>query len=447
MKTGIKSIYLLLAVLFAMQVEAQEPQWMKKRPISEKDYIGIGMASLSEENYMDVAKQSAISDIASQIATKVDTKAFMHTVDVDGKSRQLFEEKITNTMQAWIEGAEIVDSYKDDSRYYVYYILNKETYRKNAEARRLEAIKKGVDYYVKGKNAQEGMNLTQALILYGKGLEAIEPWLFMDLSTKLDGNSIDIAAELYNAYTGIFSGMAITTNTVNIEAEAFKAVNIPIAACLSKDGEVVPNVKLVAKFVSGEGTITAPIETDFNGTAEFYITNITSNNKIQEVQISIDESFTASLPDNYRKLLEEQSLPAAKITLSLKNGATKAFFYVSDNNDIEGIENKIKDIMSKEFFVMTESIDDADCFIEFSSSLELGDIVSGASNMNTCICGIKIKILNNKTQAMVLEYNLDDVKVYTPTSKGTKETKSMCIREVMKSVRKELPRKLRTMNL
>lgn len=447
MKTGTRLVYLLLALFFTMQAGAQVPKWVKQRPVSEKDYIGIGMASLNEENYIDIAKQNAISDIASQIATKVDTKAFMHTVDVDGKARELFEEKITNTMQAWVEGAEIVDSYKDKSKYYVYYILNKETYRKNAEARRSEAIRKGTDYLVKGREAQSGMNLTQALLLYGKGLEAIEPWLFMDLSTMLNGESIDVAAELFNAYIGIFSGMSITTNTVNIEAEAFKSINIPIAACLSKDGEVVPNVKLVAKFISGEGRITAPTETDFNGTAEFYITNITSNDKIQEIQIAIDESFTASLPENYRKLFEEQSLPVAKVTLALTKGATKALLFVSDENDLDGIEKDIKPIIADKFFAMTENANDADCLIEITSTLELGDVISGMNNLNTCYCGLELKIYNSKTEKLVFEYNIDNIKVLVPVTKSSKETKDRCAKELIKRVKKELPDKLRKMNL
>ena len=143
-----------LALLFAVQASAQAPKWIKERPISETEYIGIGMASLTDDNYIDVAKQNAFSDIASQIATKVDTKAFMHTVDVDGKSKQLFEEKITNTMQAWVEGIEIVDTYKDNSKYYVYCTLNRELYKKNAEARRSEAVNKGKDYLLKGRAAQ-----------------------------------------------------------------------------------------------------------------------------------------------------------------------------------------------------------------------------------------------------------------------------------------------------
>ena len=132
---------------------------------------------------MKVAAQNALSDIASQVATKVENESFLHTVDVDGKSRQLFEDKIISKMAAWIEGAELKDSYTDSDKYYVYYTLDKKLHKKNSDARRNEAIAKGVDYLNKGRAAEESSNLTQAVQLYGKGLEAVEPWIFLNLNT------------------------------------------------------------------------------------------------------------------------------------------------------------------------------------------------------------------------------------------------------------------------
>ena len=89
------------------------------------------------------------------------------------------------------------------------------------------------------------MNLSQAAQLYGKGLEAVEPWAFMDLTTNAGGSSVNVPIELYNAYVNVFSGMTITTNVTMVEGEAFKAIADPIAGCLSKNGVVVPNVKLM----------------------------------------------------------------------------------------------------------------------------------------------------------------------------------------------------------
>lgn len=436
------SLFLTVMLCVAYSV-AQTPLWVTKRPVSDKVYIGIGMSNLNDGDYIDVAKANAFADIASQIATKIDSKSVLQTVDLDGKSRQLFEEKIKNSMVAWIEGVEIKESYTGNGKYYVYCTLDKKLYKKNVEARRKDAVEKGLDYLQKGHEAVMEMNLAQAALIYAKGLEAVEPWTFLDLSA----DEVNIPAELYTAFINVFSGMAITTNTANIDAETFKNVNIPVAACLSKNGEVVPNVKLKAEFVNGDGTITPTIATDYNGTAEFYITNILSNEKIQEVRISIDDSFINSLPESYRELVGSNNFPAAKVSVTLSKGAVTAFINVNDQHDLEGIERHISNILSEKYFKISEDPDIADCFVDISTELNMGEVVSGVYNLNTCYCTLIIKIYNNQTQEFLAEYSLKNVKVLAPEHNSVEETISMCIREVMKRVKRELPNKLNKINL
>lgn len=442
-----RALLVLCAMLGTIQCMAQAPEWVTQRPVSDKEYIGIGIAKLSDNDYMKIAAQNALSDIASQVATKVENESFLHTVDVDGKSRQLFEDKIISKMAAWIEGAELKDSYTDSDKYYVYYTLDKKLHKKNSDARRSEAIEKGVDYLNKGRAAEESSNLTQAVQLYGKGLETVEPWIFLNLSTTLNGRNVDVAAELYDAYINVFSGMALTTNTVNVEGESFKAIKLPIAACLSRNGVVVPNVKLTAKFATGSGAITPSIETDYNGTAEFYITNITSKEQIQEVRISIDDSFIAALPKSYRELLQNQNWPTAKVTVTLSKSATTAYLYMNEQNDLEGIERYVGKILANNHFTITEDPDAAECFIDVSTKMELGETVKGKYDLNSCYCTILIKIYNNSNQTLLLDYSENRVKVLVPENKSAEETITMCINEVMKRVKRNLPNKMKKMNL
>ena len=350
-------------------------------------------------------------------------------------------------MAAWIEGAELKDSYTDSDKYYVYYTLDKKLHKKNSDARRSEAIAKGVDYLNKGRAAEESSNLTQAVQLYGKGLETVEPWIFLNLSTTLNGRNVDVAAELYDAYINVFSGMALTTNTVNVEGESFKVIKLPIAACLSRNGVVVPNVKLTAKFATGSGAITPSIETDYNGTAEFYITNITSKEQIQEVRISIDDSFIAALPKSYRELLQNQNWPTAKVTVTLSKSATTAYLYMNEQNDLEGIERYVGKILANNHFTITEDPDAAECFIDVSTKMELGETVKGKYDLNSCYCTILIKIYNNSNQTLLLDYSENRVKVLVPENKSAEETITMCINEVMKRVKRNLPNKMKKMNL
>ena len=109
----------------ALTVWAQTPAWVMTHPTSDDAYIGIGAAPLSDADHVKKATQLALSDIAAQIALKVDNQSFLHTVDVDGKSRELFEDKIQTNLTTWLEGQELKDSYSSADTYYVCYSLNK----------------------------------------------------------------------------------------------------------------------------------------------------------------------------------------------------------------------------------------------------------------------------------------------------------------------------------
>ena len=93
---------LLLSICSVFHAEAQAPDWVTQRPTSSDAYIGIGVASLSETDYMKKATQNALLDIVSQIAVKLENNSFLHRVDVDGKTREMLEDKIHSSMVAWL---------------------------------------------------------------------------------------------------------------------------------------------------------------------------------------------------------------------------------------------------------------------------------------------------------------------------------------------------------
>ena len=435
-------VNLLLFLLGFVPIMAQTPAWVNAHPVSDEEYVGIGMASLAEADYQQKATQNALADIASQIAVKLENNSFLHTVDVDGKARQLFEDKIQSSLTAWLEGQELKDSYQSDKTYYVYYVLNKKEYAKRSASRRSQVLESGMDYLNKGRNAEANMNLSVAAQMYAKGLETVESWTFMDLTS--DG--VNVPVELFNAYLSVFSGMAITTNVVNIEGEAFKPVATPIAGCLSKNGKVVPNVKLKLEFVSGGGEVSAPIETDATGTAEFYIKNITSKEALQELRLSVDDAFLHSLPSAYRTLLQSQTCPAAKITLQVKSMVT-AYLHVDEDSELEGIENQLSRLLTNNYFTVTEDPDAAQCFVNITSKLEVGELVTGGiRNLNTCYCTLTVKFYNYKTEQLLLNYEVSRVKVLAPESNTAEKTLSMCVREVMKRVNRELPARIKKLN-
>ena len=89
-----------LWLLGSLTVFAQQPAWVMSHPVESDAYVGIGFAVLEDPDYIQKATQNALNDIAMQIATRIESSAFMRTVDIDGRSKELFEDKIKRKITA-----------------------------------------------------------------------------------------------------------------------------------------------------------------------------------------------------------------------------------------------------------------------------------------------------------------------------------------------------------
>ena len=442
-----KRFTLVLCMLASfVSVYAQAPQWVTRRPVADGKYIGIGMAPVSDPDCRNVAVTNAMLDIASQISVNIESSSFMQTLDVDGRSRELFEEKVKTKMAANLSGQELKDSYQSASHYYVYYELDRKKYEKFVEEQKKKGIALGLDYFSKGRAAEASHSYVNAVKLYAKGLEAIEPYLYLDLATKYEGRQIDLPTELYNACIGVFSGMELMQSVTEVGVEAFKPCGEPLAVCLSKSGEVLPNVTMKAAFTSGDGALTADTKTDVSGTAVFYVTNVTSKLPIQTVEVRIDESFLDDVPASYRELIDTSAWPGATFTLVLMSSNYTAYYMV-ERNDLEQCDRQVRAILVNNNFDLTEDTA-ANLFITLSTTFDVGGTVAGELyDMNECFASLNLKIYDNLGQKELLNYNVPQVRVLVPANKSEQQASAMCVRELMKRVNVQLPQALKKLNI
>ena len=441
-----KILLSLCLAAIAAGLYAQEPQWVSRRPVAEGKYLGIGMAPLSDPDCRNKAVSNAMMDIASQISVSIETSSFMQTLDVDGRSKELFEEKVKSKMAANIQGQELKDSYQSATHYYVYYELDKKKYENHVAAQKKKGTELGLDYYSKGQAAEASHSYANAVKLYAKGLEAIEPYLYLDLAAQYEGRKIDLPTELYNACIGVFSGLELVQNVTEVGVEAFKPCGEPLAVCLSKAGQVIPNVTLKASFTAGDGVTTPETKTDYTGTAVFYVTNVTSKLPVQTVEVRIDESFIEDVPASYRELIDTSAWPGATFTLVLVSSNYTAYYMV-EKNDIESCDRQVRAILVNNNFDLTEDTS-ANLFITLSTTFDVGGTVAGELyDMNECYAGLTLKIYDNLNQKELLNYNVPQVRVLVPVTKSEQQTMAMCARELMKRVNVQLPQALKKLNI
>ena len=442
-----KRILLSLCLMASLvNVYAKVPQWVTRRPVDDNRYIGIGMAPVSDPDHRNIAVTNAMLDIASQISINIESSSFMQTLDVDGHSRELFEEKVKSRVATNISGHELKDSYQSGTHYYVYYELDKKKYEKFVADQKKKGTALGLDYYSKGRAAEASHAYVNAVKLYAKGLEAIEPYLYLDLKAKYEGKQIDLPSELYNACVGVFSGLEIVPNVTELAVEAFKPCPEPLAVCLSKAGEVIPNVTMKASFATGDGALTADTKTDVTGTAVFYITSVTSKLPIQTVDVKIDASFIADLPESYKALIDTNSFPGVTFTLVLISPDYTAY-YVAERNDIDACDKQIRSILANNNFDLTDD-NSADFYVSLSTIYEEGGKVAGdLYDMKECFASLNLKIYDNKTRVEILNYNLPQIRVLVPASDSAQRSKAVCARELMKRANVQLPQELKKMNV
>jgi hypothetical protein len=442
-----KYIIAVCLSLLAIAASAQKtPSWLKSRPVEEGKYIGIGMAPLSDPDHRNKAVTNAMMDIAAQVSINISASTFMQTLDVDGRSRDLFEEKVQSKVASNISGHVLKDTYQSDNHYYVYYELDKKKYEKFIEGEKKKGTSIGLDYYAKGRQAEASNSYVNAVKLYAKGLEAIEPYLYLDLTVKYDGKKIDLPTELYNACIGVFGGLELVQNVTEIPVEAFKPSPEPLAVCLSKGGMVIPNVAMTAQFTTGDGALTADMKTDATGTAVFYITNVTSKSAIQTVDVRMDEAFISELPESYRVLIDRSSFPTATFTLVLTSKSFSACYTVS-GNAVPTCDAQIRALLVNNNFDLTDNTSAA-LFITLSTDMKQGALVQGELyNMYEYFTSLNLRIYDNLNDKELLNYNIAPVRVLVPADNSKQQIESACARELMKRVNVQLPQAIKKLNI
>lgn len=446
MKHLIAGICLLLACYSVCAQDA--PAWVKQRPANSLYYIGIGHAPKSDKDYTQVARQNALRDLASEIKVEIKSTSLLHLLEAEEKVSSRYEETIRVNVCENIENYHMADSWQNDQEYWVYYELSLLDYQAYIKKRREKAISEGYDFWKKGQAAMDSGELTTALELWLKGLQAIQPAIQEELIVEYNGERADVANELYHAVKTIFNGVTVQPSEKEVNVKVYQKTKDPVVISLKKGEIPLKNVPLQWKFVTGNGQLSKQAVTDNTGNASLYIDNIISTLPRQEIRIQVNESAFRMLEGGiFSNLAKEMmaAVPQASVYANAIHDNLRAYLRTGANED-PAVQKAVRTLLTKNYFTLVNSLSAADLCVDITTEFQKGEKErAGLSSMRAYYASATVKITRLQGSEVVLDYTLDEVKVVQPESVSEKNAKNAMIKELQKRMNRELPERLKEM--
>ncbi|MBN1406578.1 MAG: LPP20 family lipoprotein [Calditrichaceae bacterium] len=410
-------VVFLLIVFFCGMANADQkkPAWINQRPVEHDYYIGIGAADKGDGNldYRQIAKENALQDISSEINVNITSQVIVNLMESSGAVQEDLKSQIRSTTKANLEGYELVDNWEDDNQYWVYYRLSKVLYAKNRKARIDKAAALGSNLFTKAKEKEADKDPAAALGLYVQALQSIQEFIAEPIKTEYAGSTIYLQNELFNRLQSLLSNITLAVEPKQIDGTAGRAIKDPVKiTAMTNDGSPVANLPLLLQFVKGAGEMITQVRTANDGIANARITNITSPDKMQIVNIKVivaSEVTQNEYPLIYN-LLKNLAIPSARIIINV--GGISCFMESSESiigeiPEMLYVEPKLKKILTDKGFSFTDNIADADILIKVEALAREGAQVY---NLFSSFADLSISVTNLENGQEVYKNSFSGIK-------------------------------------
>jgi len=360
------------------------PYWVAQKPVDGGYYSGIGMAVKNSGDYLSIAKNNALNDLASEISVQIKSTSVLYQVEQNEKFREEFRANTRLKSLENIEGFELVSTYENPHEYWVYYRLSKLEYNALKKARKEMAVNKAVDFYEKAIGFKANTQYDDALIYGIKSLEAIKAYLGDGLKTTINDTEVYLGNEL-------FSFLSQTINEINI-SPLMESIDITRGQTLDPEflSFTVTGMDLsgiaelpIYFYYSGHRLKNNELYTDKNGVVNYPLGKIVSKNATEYLQANLNMvSITKEATDDpiVSKLVAKISGSEARIKIKVK----KPSVYIKSVESNLGEElsspvlaSTFKNEFLKAEFNVTENPENADFLLEIGSSTERMSTSSG----------------------------------------------------------------------
>lgn len=284
------------------------PQWVEQRPTDPTFYIGIGTAAIQSSNdHLRLAKENALSDLASEIEVRVQSNSLLYTLETNNLFKQEYSESIRISSNMRLEDFEMVDSWQDDHYYWVYYRMSKEAYARQIKQKKSAAQNLALDFLTKGDVALKNNSFATAADYYLRGLQALEYFWNESHQTVYEGENILLNNTLYFKTKQLINSTQIQVdNALDLNFNnRYKTVARIVMSSDFETAYIPKNIPLVYEYFGEYGIIRGKTTTDANGCAEIEIDRAAKNRSDNALRIFIDTDklFKSFVGDRFMQQL------------------------------------------------------------------------------------------------------------------------------------------------
>ncbi|MEL6557605.1 MAG: LPP20 family lipoprotein [Bacteroidota bacterium] len=151
----------------------ERPIWVKNKPDIPGHYVGIGSARTLHPDFMRMAKEKALEDLASEISIQLSAETKYSQSEYGQQVAEYFSQSIRTSVTDKLSGYVKVDEWSDGERYWISYKLSDDEYRKEKAIKRMAIEKKATAYFESALQRRDDHQYYEAINLFLKTLDVL----------------------------------------------------------------------------------------------------------------------------------------------------------------------------------------------------------------------------------------------------------------------------------
>lgn len=299
------------------------PEWVSKRPVSQAYYYGIGSArkTLDVNQYQQTARQNALADMASEISISISSNSVIHAFESNLNFREDFSSTIRAQAQQDLEGYEVVDTWENETTYWISYRLSKSYHQELKEKRKQDAITRSLDFFSSGIEARENGKIRLALVQMIKALEPIKSYFNEPLPAIINGSEVYLGNEIFKEISNTLSRISFTPTNQSISVKVGQPIHQTELEFKALYNTSTPIEALPLEFEYSEKPLRNNKQnTNAQGLASLSIDIVRSQKSFETFFAKLDLTdilMEASTDPITRRLIHRFRLPEGSLRISL----------------------------------------------------------------------------------------------------------------------------------